>query len=125
MARCLDCLEKTSSRHLVDFFLPTGLKHNGTLLFNPVKRAETVKFFFTNVGPNIAKWIPKGKKSPMTYLNDKILKSFYFYPTTLDEIIKIIKPSGLNSLATAILKNCADIRRISKPLQNSKSYTII
>ena len=52
-------------------------------------------------------------KSPMTYLNDKILKSFQFYPTTPDEIIKIIESfsnnnsSGPNSLPTAILKNCA------------------
>ena len=47
----------------------------------------------------------------MTYLNDK---SFYFYPTTPDEIIKIIeffsnnKSPGPNSLPTLILKNCAD-----------------
>ena len=53
----------------------------------------------------------------MTYLNDKILKSFFFYSwisTTSDEIIKIIKTfsnnksAGPNSLPTPILKNCAD-----------------
>ena len=70
---------------------PCFLKHNGVLPFNPVKVAETFNFFFTNIGPNIAKRIPKGRKSPMTYLNDKILKSFFFYPTTPDETIKIIK----------------------------------
>ena len=51
---------------------PWSLKHKGVLLFNPVKIAETFNFFFTNIGTNIAKRIPKGKKSPMTYLNDKI-----------------------------------------------------
>ena len=53
----------------------------------------------------------------MTYLNDKILKlkSFFFYLTTPDEIIKIIKSfsnnksAGPNSLPTPILKNCADV----------------
>ena len=51
----------------------------------------------------------------MTYLNDKILKSFFFYPATPDEIIKIIKSfsnnksAGPNSLPTPILKNCADV----------------
>ena len=51
----------------------------------------------------------------MTYLNDKILKSFFFYSTTPDEIIKIIKSfsnnksAGPNSLPTPILKNCADV----------------
>ena len=32
---------------------PCCLKHNNTLLFNPVKIAETFNFFFTNIGPNI------------------------------------------------------------------------
>ena len=51
----------------------------------------------------------------MAYLNDKILKPFFFYPTTPDEIIKIIKffsnnkSAGPNSLPTSILKNCADV----------------
>ena len=39
-----------------------GLKHNGALLFNSVKIAETSNFFFTNIGSNIAKRIAKGKK---------------------------------------------------------------
>ena len=95
---------------------PCSSKHSGVLLFNPGKKAETFNFFFfTNIGPNIAKRIPKGKKSPMTYLNDKILKSFFFYSTNPDEIIKIIKSfsnnksAGPNSLPTPILKNCADV----------------
>ena len=76
---------------------------------------KTFNFFFTNIGPNIAKRIPKRRKSPMTYLNHKILRSFFFYPTTPDEIIKIIKSftnnksAGPNSLPTPILKNCANV----------------
>ena len=51
----------------------------------------------------------------MTYLNDKILKSFFFCPATPDEIIKIIKSfsnnksAGPNSLPSSVLKNCADV----------------
>ena len=51
----------------------------------------------------------------MTYLSDNILKSFFFYPATPDEIIKIIKyfsnnkSAGHNSLPAPILKNCADV----------------
>ena len=50
--------------------------------------------------------------SPMTYVNDK---SFFFYPATPDEIVKIIKSfsnsksTDPNSLPTPILKNCADV----------------
>ena len=40
---------------------PYSLKHNGVLLFSLVKIAETFNFFFTNIGPNIAKRIHKGK----------------------------------------------------------------
>ena len=56
-----------------------------------------------------------GRISPMTYVNDKILKSFFFYPATPHEIVKIIKSfsnsksAGPNSLPTPILKNCADV----------------
>ena len=75
---------------------PCSLKHKGVLLFNPVKIAETLNFFLTNIGPNIANRIRKGRKSPMTYLNDKILKSSFFYPTTPDEIIKITKSFSNN-----------------------------
>ena len=94
---------------------PCSLKHNGVLLFNPVKIAENFNFFFTNIGPNIAKRIHKRKKSPMTHLNHKILKSFFFYPTIPDEIIKVVKsffnnkPASPNSLSTPILNNCADV----------------
>ena len=38
-----------------------SLKHNSVLLFSLVKIAETFNFFFTNIGPNIAKIIHKGK----------------------------------------------------------------
>ena len=63
----------------------------------------------------------KEKKSPMTYLNDKILKSFFFYSTTPDEIIKIIKSfsnnksAGPNSLPTPTLKNEADVLSLPIP----------
>ena len=108
---------------------PCSLKHNGVLLFNPVKIAETFNFFFTNIGPNIAKRIAKGRKSPMTYLNDKILKYFFFYPTTVDEIIEIIKSfsnnksAGPNSLPTPILKNCADALSFTISYLGSLSFT--
>ena len=67
-----------------------------TFLFSPVKVAETFNFFFRNIAFNIA-------------------KTCYFYATTPDEIIKIIKifsnkkSSGPESLPTPILKNCADV----------------
>ena len=68
----------------------------------------------------------------MTYLNDKILKvkSFFFYLTTPDEIIKIIKSfsnnksAGPNSLPTSILKNCADVLSFPISYLVNLSFTI-
>ena len=40
---------------------PGSLKHNGALLFNPVKIDETFNFSFTNIGTSTGKRIPKGK----------------------------------------------------------------
>ena len=68
-----------------------SLKNNGALLFNPLKMAETFNFFFTNIGPNMAKRAPQGKKSPMAYLKNKFLNLHYFYPVTPNKVIKIIK----------------------------------
>ena len=80
---------------------PCSIKNNDVLLFNPVKIAENFNFFFTNIGPNIAKRIPKGRKSPMTYLNDEIVKIIKSFSNN--------KSAGPNSLPTPILKNCADV----------------
>ena len=108
---------------------PCSLKYSGVLVFSPVKIAETFNFFFTNIVPNTAKRIPKGRKSPMTYLNDNILKSFFFYPATPDEIIKIIKyfsnnkSAGHNSLPAPILKNCADVLSFPISYLVNLSYT--
>ena len=62
------------------------LKHDGALLY-PVKMVKTFNSFLTNIEPSIAKRNPKRKKSSITYLKNKVWKSFCFYPTTSDEII--------------------------------------
>ena len=94
---------------------PCSLKHNGVLLFNSRKIAETFNFIFTNIGSNSAKRISKRKMSPMTFLNDKILKPFFVYPTTPDEIIITIKyfsskkSTSPKCLPTPTLNNFADV----------------
>ena len=66
----------------------------------------------------------------MTYLNVKILNSFFFYPTTPDKTIKIIKSFsnnrsvGPNSLPTPILKNCPDVLSFSTSYLVNLSFTI-
>ena len=94
---------------------PWALKHNDALFFHPVKKAATFNFFFTNIGPNIENRIPTRKKSPMTYLKNKIFMFYYFYSTTPKKCIKMIKCfynnklSSPESLLTQLLKNCVDV----------------
>ena len=51
----------------------------------------------------------------MAYLKNKTLIFYYFYPTTHDKFIKVIKcfyynkSSSHESLLTQLLKNCADV----------------
>ena len=99
---------------------PMLFKTQWRLTFQPSKDSSTFNIFFTNIEPNFAKTIPKGKDLPMRYLTDRSLKSLYFYLITPDEIIKIIKSfcnnksPGPESLPTAILKNCADMSCLSQ-----------
>ena len=71
------------------------------------------------LGLTLQKEFLKEKKSPMTYLNVKILKSFFFYPSTPDKTIKITKSfsnnksASRNSLPAPILKNCPDVLSFS------------
>ena len=94
-----------------------------------MKRAATFNFFFTNIGLNIANIISTRKKSPMTCLKNKILISYYFYPTTPDKVIKIIKcfydnkSSSPESLLTQLLKNCADALSSLKSRLVNVSFT--
>ena len=98
---------------------PCSLKHTGALLINPVKIAGIFNVLITN----------KRKKTPSTYLKNKILKFSYFYPTTPDEIIKIIKCfsnnkwSGSNSLLTSVLMNCVDVLSVAIYCLVNRSFT--
>ena len=46
--------------------------------------------FLTNVGPTLAKCIPKVDKKPKSYLCKIIQESFYLAPVDASEVIKII-----------------------------------
>ena len=65
----------------------------------------------------------------MTCLKNKILISYYFYPTTPDKVIKIIKcfynnkSSSPESLLTQLLKNCPDALSSLKSRLVNVSFT--
>ena len=88
----------------------SSLNHQGVTLNDPVQISEIFNNFFTNVGPNIAKQIPKTSKKFYEFLKNRMEKSVYFKLTHKDEIVKIInnlkkgKALGPNSIPTHILK---------------------
>ena len=46
--------------------------------------------FFINIGPSLAKSIPKAKQFHLSYMGDRSLESIYLIKVTNDEIGKII-----------------------------------
>ena len=54
--------------------------------------------FFLNVGPNLAKTIPKMDTDPKFYMGESIKKSLFLEPVTFDETMKIV--SSLKETAT-------------------------
>ena len=99
---------------------PNALSEGDKIIKDPQKIANSFNNFFTNIGPDIAKKIPKSSKSYKNFLQKKTLKSFYFFPTNENEVSKIInnfkngKSAGPNSIPLHILKFNSDI--LSKPL---------
>ena len=54
VARCLACLNKTSLRHLIDVFLPTGQQLSVLIYVNDLKNASNSKSFKLATQPNIS-----------------------------------------------------------------------
>ena len=85
--------------------------HNKTLT-HPVEISNQFCNYFSNVGKNFAEKIPKSKKSIEEYLNMIRMnkKSVFFYPTTGQEIAKLIqnlpnkKSSGHDDIDNVLLK---------------------
>ena len=71
---------------------------------------------FTNIGPNLAKLIPKQQLSPLHFMGDPIKNSIYLCPVTSSEISEILRS----------LKNGAPgYDEISAVLLTSISHNII
>ena len=75
-------------------------EENGSKISDPVKIANEFNNYFTNVADNITKRIPRTPKSPLDYLSNLNLDSFFISPCTAEEIssriqsLKNGKPMG-------------------------------
>ena len=83
---------------------------NGNLTNDPAVIANTFNDFFVNVAGNVAKGIPRTRKSPMDYLGTRNEHSFFMTPVIPMEVSDTIsllntgKSIGPNSIPTKLLK---------------------
>ena len=72
--------------------------------------ADEFNHFFTNVSSDMTKKIPITSKSPLAYLSNPNLESFFVSPCALNEVSAVIqslknrKSSGPNSIPIKLLK---------------------
>ena len=82
---------------------------NNRLTTNKTKVADGFNKYFVNVGATLAKVIAKPNVSPMHYIQQTVMETFYINPATEYEIAKIISNfndsvSGWDNLSPAIIK---------------------
>ena len=110
--------------------LPSKIKNAGNIfIFGSQAIANTFCDFFTNVGPNLAKNIPKSMKPYHEYIQHHCSNTLYLSPTDPGEVFAIIsklgnkKSSGYDGISNILLKHIAP--SISEPLSKifNKSIT--
>ena len=93
---------------------------NGESIHDPQKMANGFNNYFTNVSHQVCSEIPRTKKSPFDFLNNRANNSFFILPITHNEIEDIItsfkngKSTGPFSIPIKLLKLIKT--EISKPL---------
>ena len=93
-----------------NFISTSQIITNGKLIDNPEEVPNTFNNFFTNIGPNTEKTIPKSGKCPSSYLKSRINTDFIIAHTLNEELMNIIlsldgnKSSGPSSIPVKLLK---------------------
>ena len=95
----------------------------GDNLITPDKDIICNKFndFFVNIGPTLAKSIPRVNKSPFSYMANRMTESIYLEPVTEKEINTLISAlkdtaTGFDDMNSMSLKISSEI--LVKPLTN-------
>ena len=93
--------------------LPKLFRDGEKEVTNPKDIADRFNKFFTNIGPTLAKSIPKSSSLPLKYLNEKIKESVLFSPVLENEvknILMLLKNSagGWDGFDAQIIKQIKD-----------------
>ena len=93
----------------------TSLNYKGELKSNPDDMTKALNDFFVNIGNMVEQKIPQGNKHYVSYMDERVLNSFFIAPVETNEIIDMInklntnKACGPNSIPSKILKNHSNI----------------
>jgi hypothetical protein len=100
--------------------IPKSFVSNGKILSGSLEIAEGFNDFFVNIGPKLAKAIPKSNKHFSEYLSDPCSENFVFANTThtiVEEALNKLKSknsAGPDQVSTSLLKFVAPV--IMNPL---------
>merc|ERR1712240_358922 len=90
------------------------LKINNQIINDPIKIANTMNNYFTNIGPDLAKKFKNPTNTNfMKFMGESNEQSMYMFKTNSNEIYKLInklknkKSSGFDELSARFLKLCA------------------
>jgi hypothetical protein len=98
--------------------LPHEFKMNNHIISNPKPIADRFCDYFTNVGPNLAKTIPKASITFQSYLDGNFINSLFLEPTTMQEIGDIINllrycvASGYDNIPMWIVRDSRNLMRL-------------
>ena len=93
----------------------TSIKVNDQIISDPYNMANKFNDFFRNIGPNLAKQIPKSNISFRNFLKNPIQDTFIADPCTPDEISSMIanlkktNSCGTDGIPTSIIKKSTQI----------------
>ena len=114
-----DLVNKKSSTRLS---YPTEFIKNGSIISGSMNIAEHFNSFFANIGPTLAKGIPKSDRHVESFLRDRVTGLIFLNPVTEEELINIVhsakdkKSKGYDGIDMCLLKKI--IPHILTPLRH-------
>ena len=83
--------------------------------------------FFVNIGPTLAKSIPKVNESPLSYMGNRLIESIYLEPVTENQINTLIKAlkdtaTGFDNMNSMSLKISSET--LVKPLTHICNFSL-
>ena len=103
-------------------YYPSEFKNNGSTISGNKKIAEYFNQFFVNIGPSLARTIPKCNTSFVSYLGDRVEESLFLNPVSEEQILAIVckckskKSKGYDGIDMCLVKKI--VPHILAPLRH-------